>query len=214
MTPEEFQSWAEAWIVAYEQRPHGRAGIGLEGKSPLEVLEAAVAQGWQKQQIRQERELDFLMMAAPSKDGMRRVGRQGISLNGRLYVAGELGDWIGRRVYVCFSPQDPIRIYIYKSSELQEYICEAIWREAGEINLAQFARQAQVAYELLNQEVKQFRQRGQALLRKIAKDPMSILGQVQEILPVVQSQLHDYPALSAIAQAMATTEPQKTLPQI
>ncbi|MDZ4877202.1 MAG: hypothetical protein CLLPBCKN_006637 [Chroococcidiopsis cubana SAG 39.79] len=214
MSPEEFQTWAEAWIVAYEQRAHGRAGIGLEGKSPLEVLIDAIAQGWQKQQIRNPRELDFLMMAAPSKDGMRRVGRQGISLNGRLYVAGELGDWIGRRVYVCFSPQAPIRIYVYTSADLQEYICEAVWREAEQINLAQFARQAQLVYKLLNQEVKQSRKRGQALLRKIAKDPMSILGQVQEILPVVQSQLHDYPALSAIAQAMATTEPQKTLPQI
>jgi len=135
MTPEEFQTWVEAWIVAYEQRPHGRAGIGLEGKSPLEVLKAAIAQGWQKQQIRQQRELDFLMMAAPTKDGMRQVGRQGISLNGRLYIASELGDWIGKRVYVCFSPQDPIRIYVYKSADLGEYVCEAVWREAGEINL-------------------------------------------------------------------------------
>ncbi|MDV2997709.1 MAG: hypothetical protein N4J56_007414 [Chroococcidiopsis sp. SAG 2025] len=221
MSPEEFQTWAAAWIVAYEQRPHGRAGIGLEGKSPKDVLEAAlaklnevIAQGWQKQQIRHERELDFLMMAAPTKDGMRRVGRQGISLGGRLYVASKLGDWIGKRVYVCFSPQDPIRIYVYKSSALTEYVCEAFWREAGQINLAQFAQQAQAVYKLLKQEVKQSRQRGQALLRKIAQDPMSILGQVQEVLPLVQSQLYDYPALSAIVQAIASTQPQKPLPQI
>ncbi len=176
MSPEEFQAWAEAWIVIYEQRAHGRPGIGLEGKSPLEVLEAAIAQGWQKQQIRNKRELDFLMMVAPTKDGMRRVGRQGISLNGRLYIASELGNWIGKRVYICFSPQDPVRIFIYKSAALKEFVCEAVWREAGEIDLAQFAKQAQVAYEFLKQEVKQTRKRGQALLRKIAKNPMSILG--------------------------------------
>lgn len=214
MSPEEFQTWAATWIVAYEQRPHWRAGIGLEGKSPLEVLETATAQGWQKQEICNQRELDFLMMAAPTKDGMRRVGRQGISLGGRLYVASELGDWIGRRVYVCFSPQDPIRIYVYKSSALTEYVCEAFWREVGQIDLAQFAQQAQAVYKLLKQEVKQSRQRGQALLRKIAQDPMLILGQVQEVLPLVQSQLYDYPALSAIAQAIASTQPQKPLPQI
>ena len=81
-------------------------------------------------QIHNPRELDFLMMAAPTKDGMRIVGRQGISLNGRLYVAGELGDWIGKRVYVCFSPQDFAYIHIYKSSSLTEYICAAVWRQA------------------------------------------------------------------------------------
>ncbi|WP_041463611.1 Mu transposase C-terminal domain-containing protein [Chroococcidiopsis thermalis] len=214
MTPEEFQTWAEAWIVAYEQRPHGRVGIGLEGKSPLEVLESAIAQGWQKQQIRNSRELDFLMMAAPTKDGMRRVGRQGISLNGRLYIAGELGDWIGKRVYVCFSPQDLVQIHVYQSPTLKEYICQAVWREAGQINLAQFAKQARLVYELLKQEVKQSRKRGQALLHKIAREPMSLLGQVQEVLPSVQSQLYNYPALSAIAQAIASTEPQDTQLQI
>lgn len=154
------------------------------------------------------------MMAAPTKDGMRMVGRQGISLNGRLYVASELGDWIGKRAYICFSPQDPIRIYVYKSVDLREYICEAVWREAEEINLAQFARQAQLVYDLLKQEVNQTRKQGQTLLRKIAKDPISILGQVQEILPLVRSQLYNYPALGAIAQAIASTEQHKTQPQI
>jgi putative transposase len=52
------------------------------------------------------------------------------------------------------------------------------------------------------------------LLRKIAKEPISVLGSVQEILPLVQSQLHDYPALSAIAQAIATEKPDPAQPQI
>lgn len=102
MMPEEFQTWCDAWCNQYEQRAHGRPGIGLEGKSPIEVLVAAVERGWEMTQIHNPRELDFLMMAAPTKDGTRMVGRQGISLNGRLYVAGELGNWIGKRVYVCF----------------------------------------------------------------------------------------------------------------
>lgn len=208
MMPKEFQAWCDAWLVQYEQRPHGRPGIGLEGKSPIEVLVAAAEQGWEMAQIHSPRELDFLMMAAPTKDGTRMVGRQGISLNGRLYVAGELGDWIGKRVYVCFSPQEINHIHIYKSSSLTEYICEAVWRQAKDINLAQIARQATIAYELVRQEVNQTRKRGQALLRKIARDPMSVLGAVQEVLPLVQSQLYDYPAIKAITQAIATKEPQ------
>ena len=117
---------------------------------------------------------------------MRIVGRQGISLNGRLYVAGELGDWIGKRVYVCFSPQDFAYIHIYKSSSLTEYICAAVWRQAEEVNLAQIARQATIAYEFIRQQVDQTRKRGQSLLRKIATDPLSVLGNVQEVLPLVQ----------------------------
>ncbi|PSB64449.1 hypothetical protein C7B79_09665 [Chroococcidiopsis cubana CCALA 043] len=214
MMPEEFQTWCDAWCIGYERRSHGRPGIGLEGKSPLEVLTAAAEQGWSMAQISNPRDLDFLMMAAPTKDGTRMVGRQGISVNGRLYVAGELGGWIGKRVYVCFSPQDLTYIYIYKSSSLTQYICKAFWREAKEIDLAQIARQATVAYELIRQQVNQTCKRGQSLLRKIATNPISVLGNVQEVLPLVQSHLHDYPALSAIALAIASTEPQNTQPQI
>ncbi len=214
MMPEEFQTWCNAWCNGYEQRPHGRPGIGLEGKSPLEVLVTAADGGWEMTQIGSHRELDFLMMAAPTKDGTRIVGRQGISLNGRLYVASELGDWIGRRVYVCFSPQDLTYIYLYKSSSLTQYICQAVWREAKEIDLAQIARQATVAYELIRSQVNQTRKKGQSLLRKIANDPLSILGNVQEVLPLVQSQLHDYPALEAIAQVIATQESHLQKPQI
>lgn len=214
MMPEEFQAWCDAWCIGYEQRPHGRPGIGLEGKSPLEALTTAVEQGWSMAQINSPRDLDFLMMAAPTKDGTRMVGRQGISVNGRLYVAGELGDWIGKRVYVCFSPQDLTCIYIYKSSSLTQYICKALWREAKEIDLAQIARQATVAYELIKQQVNQTCKRGQSLLRKIATNPISVLGNVQEVLPLVQSQLHDYPALSAIALAITTEEPQVQKTQI
>ena len=126
MMPEDFQAWCNAWCIQYEQRPHGRTGIGLEGRSPIEVLAAVANRGWEMAQIHNPRELDFLMMAAPTKDGMRIVGRQGISLNGRLYVAGELGDWIGKRVYVCFSPQDFAYIHIYKSSSLTEYLCSRL----------------------------------------------------------------------------------------
>lgn len=85
---------------------------------------------------------------------------------------------------------------------MTEYICEALWREGQEVNLAQLAKQATVAYEIIKHEVNRTPKRGQSLLRKIATDPMSVLGNVQEVLPLVQSQLHDYPALSAIALSM------------
>ena len=52
------------------------------------------------------------------------------------------------------------------------------------------------------------------MLRRIATDPLSVLGNVQEVLPLVQYQLHDYPALSAITWATATEEPSAIKAQI
>lgn len=68
MIPEEFQAWCDAWLVPYEQRPHSRLGIGLEGKLPIEVLVAAAEQGWEMAPIHSPRELDFLMIYI-NKDG-------------------------------------------------------------------------------------------------------------------------------------------------
>jgi hypothetical protein len=115
-----YERWCDLWRLDYEQRPHGRAGIGLEGKSPLEVLAAAVNGGWISHQIQNPRELDFLMMTAPGKEGTRKVGRQGISVCGRLYVAAELAGWIGKTVYVCFDPQQPSTIYVYGNDYLRQ----------------------------------------------------------------------------------------------
>jgi putative transposase len=120
MSVEDFQRWCDLWRLEYEQRPHGRAGIGLEGKSPLEVLVAAVNGGWVLHQIQNPRELDFLMMTAPGKEGTRQVGRQGISVCGRLYVAAELAGWIGKTVYVCFDSQQPSTIYVYYNDYLRQ----------------------------------------------------------------------------------------------
>lgn len=61
----------------------------------------------------------------------------------------------------------------------------------------------------IRQEVQQTRKRGRKLLRKIAADPLSVLGNVREVLPQVTSQLHDYPALQAITEAISVTERQE-----
>jgi len=112
MSIDEFQRWCDLWCIEYEQSPHGRPGIGLEGKSPIGVLAEAIKQGWTQRTIQNPRELDFLMMAAPGKSGLRKVGRQGISVGGRLYVAAELATWIGKSVYICFNPREPRTIYL------------------------------------------------------------------------------------------------------
>lgn len=122
MSVEEFQRWCDLWRVEYEQRPHGRTGIGLEGKFPLEVLAEAVNGG-------------------------------------------------------------------------------------ADINLAEIAHRARHLYEILLRSVNQIRKRGKALLRKLAADPYLLIGQTaQELTQVIQSQLHDYPAIQAVTAAIAAAE--------
>jgi putative transposase len=208
----DFQRWCDLWQLDYEQRPHGRAGIGLEGKSPLEVLAAAVNSGWIQHQIQNPRELDFLMMTAPGKEGSRQVGRQGISVCGRLYVAAELASWIGKTVYVCFDPQQPNNIYVYGNNRLTAFICQAVWREAVEIDLADIANRARHLYEILLRSVNQIRKRGKILLRKLASDPYLLVGKTaQELTEIFQSKLHDYPAIQAITAAITESEARSDL---
>jgi transposase InsO family protein len=207
MSIEGFQRWCELWCVEYEQRPHGRTGIGLEGKSPLEVLAEAAEAGWTSRTIQNPRELDFLRMAAPGKQGMRKVGRQGISIGGRLYVAAELSTWISKSVYACFDPQDPRVAYVYDGAELTQFLCQAVWREAVDVDLAAIARQARHLYEVLLRSVNQIRKRGKALLRKLASDPYLLIGQMaQSLEQVIQSQLHLYPAIGAVTAAITASE--------
>ncbi len=207
MSIDEFRRWCDLWCIEYEQRPHGRAGIGLEGKSPLEVLAEAIKQGWVQRTIQNPRELDFLMMAAPGKSGRRKVGRQGISVGGRLYVAAELATWIGKSVYVCFNPREPRTIYLYTSAELSQFIGCAVWRESDDVDLAQVASRARHLYETLLRSVNQIRKRGKALLRKLAADPYLLIGQTAEALEqTINTQLHNYPAIQAVTAAIATVE--------
>ena len=53
----------------------------------------------------------------------------------------------------------------------------------------------------------QIRKRGKALLRKLASDPYLIIGKTaQELTTVIQSQLHDYPAIQAVTAAIAAVD--------
>ncbi|MBE9012326.1 DDE-type integrase/transposase/recombinase [Pseudanabaenaceae cyanobacterium LEGE 13415] len=207
MSIDEFQRWCDLWCIEYEQRPHGRAGIGLEGKSPLEVSAEAIEQVWTQRTIQNPRELDFLMMAAPGKSGMRKVGRQGISVGGRLYVAAELATWIGKSVYACFNPREPRTIYLYTSAELSQFIGCAVWREADDVNLAEVASRARHLYEVLLRSINQIRKRGKALLRKLAADPYLLIGQTAKVLEqTINTQLHNYPAIQAVTAAIAAAD--------
>jgi putative transposase len=90
---------------------------------------------------------------------------------------------------------------------LTEFVCQAVWREAADIDLADIANRARHLYEILLRSVNQIRKRGKTLLRKLASDPYLLVGKTaQELTEVFQSKLHDYPAIQAITAAITESE--------
>jgi putative transposase len=90
---------------------------------------------------------------------------------------------------------------------LTEFVCQAVWREAADIDLADIANRARHLYEILLRSVNQIRKRGKTLLRKLASDPYLLVGKTaQELTEVFKSKLHDYPAIQAITAAIVESE--------
>jgi putative transposase len=95
---------------------------------------------------------------------------------------------------------------------LTEFVCQAVWREAADIDLADIANRARHLYEILLRSVNQIRKRGKTLLRKLASDPYLLVGKTaQELTEVFQSKLHDYPAIQAITAAITESEARSDL---
>jgi hypothetical protein len=69
------------------------------------------------------RALDVLLAEAPDGDGIRRVQKKGIALDGAWFVAPELE--IGAEVHVRYDPVDLGRIYVFRVLD-GLFICEAI----------------------------------------------------------------------------------------
>lgn len=98
----------DAWLSDYHTRPHK----GLDGQTPLELLEAGRGDGHDLEK------LSFLMMAIE----VRTISRNGISLMGRTYYDEAL---YGRRhrVTVRYDLGDPGAVLVY--DDQGEFLCEA-----------------------------------------------------------------------------------------
>ena len=105
LTAEALQGLIDAWCeTLYEREPHG----GLDGVSPF-----AKAASWTGPRRRaDERGLDVLLAPAAG-DGRRKVGKNGIRVDGGLYIAAELGHHMGEWVHVRQDPADYGRIYVF-----------------------------------------------------------------------------------------------------
>ena len=116
LSPDDLQDRLDGWADAlYGHRPH----TGLDGVSPF-----ARAASWTGpvRRISDVRALDALM-SPPAKGGERVVGKKGISVDGGLHIAAELGPLVGERVGVRLDATDAGRIHVYAMSGA--FICIA-----------------------------------------------------------------------------------------
>jgi putative transposase len=99
----------------------GRVHSSLKGKTPWEVFSAREIPA---DRLINERELDFLMLAAERK----HVRNEGIWLNKMRYYDEALIDWVGRPVIIRYDYADARSILVYDTES--RYICQALQRES------------------------------------------------------------------------------------
>lgn len=106
LTPQELQNFCDAWAeIVYGNEEHG-------GIKTTPNLKAASYDGlirW----IDDERVLDVLLAKPAGKDGLRVVGKKGVSYEGGYYTAPELGGWEGHQVRILINEQDFGELYVF-----------------------------------------------------------------------------------------------------
>jgi len=113
----QFQKIMDQWVNDYyHHAKHSKLGC-----SPFEKF-TSTTQVIKK--VEDERVLDVLLAPVPG-NGTRVVMKEGISVEGGMYIHAELGIHIGERVYCRYNPQDVGKIYVFHSLE-NTFICEAV----------------------------------------------------------------------------------------
>lgn len=113
----DFQDWCDAWgSTIYGHDSHA----GLGGRTPFEV---AASWSGPVRRIEHEAALDVLLAPVASGDGLRRVSKQGVRVDGAVYLP--MGVMPGTDVLVRMDPADAGRIMLFHP-ETEAFLGEAI----------------------------------------------------------------------------------------
>ena len=166
LSPAEFQDFLDRWCShLYAHDPHG----GLNKKSPTQQAASCRAP---RRRVENAEALAILLSELPSNDGWRVVQKKGISVEGRFYIAAELGAWIGRRVRLRMDDADAGRVWVFDQDET--FVCVA---QAPELTGVDRAALAAAAKAVQRQHLRE----GRARLRRAAASA-EVEGIAQEIL--------------------------------
>lgn len=204
LSPAELQARIDVWCErVYAERHH--EGIALT------PAHKAAAHAGDVRRLADERALDALMMEAPDASGIRTVGKAGIRIGNRFYIAHELGEFSGHPVHCRLDPHDGAQIVVY-SADRARFLCVARDRDGLEsAERAKVAVGARAAFDAKNRRIREDTRKVQALypdrnaldnvLRAAQAAPLALTGQSEEAMRYASP-----PRLAAHADALAALE--------
>ena len=196
MTPERFQEWCDQWCSDYECREH--RGIHT---TPLEKYTNAIADGFVRKQVEDIRLLDYLLMEGTP----RKISKQGIQVNNKVYIASELGGLISNSVYVCYDSKKPDEIIVYSDEMLEDFICIAQWRDSYLVDKVAISQQAKEKQKQLINEIKTNNKATKKVIKKLEDDPFSLLNN-SSITPLQQIEKIKNDSISTVKEMVSSTK--------
>jgi putative transposase len=197
ITSGELQDHISNWISnEYEQTPHG----GLGKRTPIDAWHAGWAAVEGEPKFANPLALGGLLMP-PARNGIRTVGREGLSVEGIDYVSPHL--IVGQKVQVRLDPDDLGTVWVYTDEDPWQFLGIAENLELKGLNRAEAARKARVMQDA-------FRREGVAYLRDLAKRAdmhnvaSRMIGEAPLPSPANFDFSHTTPALEEAARAMTT----------
>lgn len=162
LTAEQLQGYIDDWLDhVYHHREHGGLKNGL---TPQQAADASTVVPRRVD----ERALDVLLMPVAGKNGLRRMSKQGIKVEGFHYLTGSI--LAGTEVFVRMDPIDMGKAYVFAVND-GRFLDVAICAELSEINRPAFVKAKKEEY---NRMVGERAREINADVRKILKGPSGI----------------------------------------
>lgn len=134
MTPEQLQGVIDSWLDEYHAREHGELGCSPNAMAERHTTHVVRVD---------ERALDLFMMAIAG-NGLRMVGKRGISLDNAFFTAPELAGVMGQQVYCRQDEADLGALHVFTLDG--NYVCRALDHTRLGINRAELAAKTRAIY--------------------------------------------------------------------
>lgn len=134
MTPDQLQGVIDGWLDEYHDRVHSELGCTPNEMAARHTTHVVRID---------ERALDLFMMALAG-NGLRMVGKRGISLGNAFFAAPELAGAMGQQVYCRQDEADLGALHVFALDGT--YICRALDHTRLGINRAELAAKTRAIY--------------------------------------------------------------------
>lgn len=204
LAPAELQDYCDRWATGrYANRPHE----GLAGATPFQVASA------DRTPIRRVdvRALDMLLAPVAGREGIRKVGKQGVKIDETFYIAA--GVMPGTEVFVRMDPADMGRAYLFDPAG-ENFLGEAIAPELAGVDPAEAVARAQAAQKAFMAErtadLRKVKFRPREFAEAILREGASSAGTL--IAFPKREEVHETPALAAALDATRPPTPPAPVP--